>query len=67
MYYVYVLFICNSYAAGSPLYILFLFADYVVRLHVAERYLYNTGSYATVITLILYVHICIIRVHKQLL
>ena len=26
-------------------------------------YIYNTGSYATIITLILYVDICIIRVH----
>ena len=43
--------------------ILFSFADYVVRLHVTERYIYNTGSYATIITLILYVYICIIRVH----
>ena len=27
----------------------------------------NTGSYVTIITLILYVDICIIRVHTQLL
>ena len=30
-------------------------------------YIYNTGSYATIITFILYVDICIIRVHTQLL
>ena len=53
--------------------ILFSFADYVVRLHVTERYIYidlyiyiyiyNTGSYATVITLYLYVDIYLIQVH----
>ena len=56
--------VCNLFQ--QPL-ILFSFADYVVRLHVTERYIYiyiyNTGSYETIITLILYVDICIIRVH----
>ena len=57
-----------NFFLGAAL-ILFSFADYIVRLHVTERYIYiyNTGSYATVITLILYVDICIIRVHMQLL
>ena len=42
-----------------------------VWLHVTDiyiyKYIYNTGSYATIITHFIRVDICIIRVHTQLL
>ena len=57
----------NNNVHCSIFFILCSFADYVVRLHVTERYIYryiyNTGSYATVITLYLYVDIYLIQVH----
>ena len=56
-------------AIGSPLYCFHLpitLYGFMVRKDI-YIYVYNTGSYATVITLILYVYICIIRVHTQLL
>ena len=58
-------------ASGSPLYCFHMpitLYGFMLRKDIyIYIYIYNTGSYATVITLILYVGIYIIQVHTQLL